>query len=97
MCSSDLIAKDPATYEHVEPGAVGNARVIPMSNQAGRSNLVRRLAEAGIEVDPGYKRLARLLEHVKEREDQGFAYDSAQASFELLARSEEHTSELQSH
>ncbi|MGR3717315.1 MAG: citramalate synthase, partial [Thermohalobaculum sp.] len=83
---ASAIAKDPATYEHVEPQAVGNARVIPMSNQAGRSNLVRRLAEAGIEVDPNDKRLGRLLTHVKEREDQGFAYDSAQASFELLAR-----------
>jgi 2-isopropylmalate synthase len=83
---ASAIAKDPATYEHVEPQAVGNARVIPMSNQAGRSNLVRRLAEAGIEVDPGDKRLGHLLTHVKEREDQGFAYDSAQASFELLAR-----------
>ena len=83
---ASAIAKDPATYEHVEPRAVGNERVIPMSNQAGRSNLVKRLAEAGIEVDPNDKRLGRLLTHVKEREDQGFAYDSAQASFELLAR-----------
>ena len=83
---ASAIAKDPATYEHVEPAAVGNARVIPMSNQAGRSNLVKRLAEAGIEVDPGDQRLGRLLSHVKEREDRGFAYDSAQASFELLAR-----------
>jgi hypothetical protein len=83
---ASAIAKNPATYEHVEPHSVGNARVIPMSNQAGRSNLVKRLAEAGIEVDAGDKRLGRLLTHVKEREDQGFAFDSAQASFELLAR-----------
>jgi 2-isopropylmalate synthase len=57
-----------------------------MSNQAGRSNLVKRLAEAGIEVDAGDKRLGRLLTRVKEMEDQGFSFDSAQASFELLAR-----------
>jgi len=83
---ASAIAKDPSTYEHVSPEAVGNERVIPMSNQAGRSNLVKRLAEAGIEVDAGDSRLGRLLQHVKEREDQGYAYDSAQASFELLAR-----------
>jgi len=83
---ASAIAKDPSTYEHVPPEAVGNERVIPMSNQAGRSNLVKRLAEAGIEVEPKDCRLTRLLALVKEREDQGFAYDSAQASFELLAR-----------
>jgi 2-isopropylmalate synthase len=83
---ASAIAKDPTTYEHIVPQSVGNARVIPMSNQAGRSNLVKRLAEAGIEVDAGDKRLGQLLTHVKEREDQGFSYDSAQASFELLAR-----------
>jgi 2-isopropylmalate synthase len=83
---ASAIAKDPHTYEHVEPERVGNARVIPMSNQAGRSNLLRRLADAGIEADPKDPRLGPLLAKVKEREDQGFAYDSASASFELLAR-----------
>jgi 2-isopropylmalate synthase len=83
---ASAILKDPATYEHVDPAAVGNARVIPMSNQAGQSNLRRRLAEAGIEVEPGDPRLAEILEAVKAREDQGYAYDTAQASFELVAR-----------
>ncbi|MEM9147067.1 MAG: citramalate synthase [Pseudomonadota bacterium] len=83
---ASAIVKDPSTYEHVRPEAVGNARVIPMSNQAGRSNLVRRLTEAGIEVTRDDARLGRLLGEVKTREDQGFAYDQAEASFELLAR-----------
>jgi 2-isopropylmalate synthase len=83
---ASAILKDPATYEHVDPALVGNARVIPMSNQAGQSNLRARLAEAGIAVEPGDPRLSRILEEVKAREDQGFAYDGAQASFELLAR-----------
>jgi 2-isopropylmalate synthase len=83
---ASAIAKDPTTYEHIPPETVGNARVIPMSNQAGRSNLIRRLAEAGIEADPHDPRLSALLAAVKEREDQGFAYDSAAASFELMAR-----------
>jgi len=85
---ASAILKDPTTYEHIDPAAVGNARVIPMSNQAGQSNLRRRLAEAGLEVEPGDPALARILDEIKEREDRGYTYDSAQASFELLARRE---------
>ncbi|WP_114966396.1 citramalate synthase [Alkalilacustris brevis] len=83
---ASAILKDPATYEHVDPAVVGNARIIPMSNQAGQSNLRARLADAGIEVEPGDPRLARILDEVKAREDMGYAYDGAQASFELVAR-----------
>ena len=85
---ASAILKDPATYEHVAPASVGNARVIPMSNQAGQSNLRARLAEAGIEVAPGDPALARILDRIKAREDQGYSYDTAQASFELIARDE---------
>ena len=85
---ASAILKDPATYEHVAPDLVGNARVIPMSNQAGQSNLRERLRAAGIEAAPKDPRLGRILEVIKEREDQGYAYDGAQASFELVARAE---------
>ena len=85
---ASAILKDPSTYEHIAPALVGNERVIPMSNQAGQSNLRARLHAAGIEVAPGDARLGRILEIVKEREDQGYAYDGAQASFELVARRE---------
>ena len=85
---ASAILKDPATYEHVAPDLVGNARVIPMSNQAGQSNLRERLRAAGMEVDPKDPRLGCILEVIKEREDQGYAYDGAQASFELVARAE---------
>jgi 2-isopropylmalate synthase len=85
---ASAVLKDPATYEHVEPALVGNARVVPMSNQAGQSNLRRRLAEAGIEVARDDAALPRLLETVKAREAEGYAYDTAQASFEVLARRE---------
>jgi len=83
---ASAILKDPSTYEHIDPACVGNARVVPMSNQAGQSNLRMRLAEMGIEVAKGDARLGTILEEVKAREDEGYAYDSAQASFELLAR-----------
>jgi 2-isopropylmalate synthase len=83
---ASAILKDPATYEHIDPALVGNDRLIPMSNQAGQSNLRARLAAAGLEVDPKDPRLSAILETVKAREDQGYAYDGAQASFELVAR-----------
>ncbi|MGR3323350.1 MAG: citramalate synthase [Pseudooceanicola sp.] len=85
---ASAILKAPETYEHIDPALVGNERVIPMSNQAGQSNLRRRLAEAGIEVDAGDPALARMLTEVKAREERDYTYDSAQASFELLAREE---------
>ncbi|MEM9786863.1 MAG: citramalate synthase [Pseudomonadota bacterium] len=85
---ASAIAKNPATYEHVDPAAVGNSRIVPMSNQAGQSNLRARLAEAGIEVASNNPALARIVARIKEKEAQGFSYDTAQASFELLARDE---------
>jgi len=85
---ASAIAKDPSTYEHIDPAAVGNSRIVPMSNQAGQSNLKARLADAGIEVELGNPALARIVERIKEKEAQGFSYDTAQASFELLAREE---------
>jgi 2-isopropylmalate synthase len=83
---ASAILKDPSTYEHIKPEVVGNERVIPMSNQAGQSNLARRLSDAGLNVERGDPRLALILDEVKQREDDGYAYDSAQASFELVAR-----------
>ncbi|MGV6813177.1 MAG: citramalate synthase [Brevirhabdus sp.] len=84
---ASAILKDPSTYEHIEPGLVGNERVVPMSNQAGQSNLRRRLSEAGLSVEKGDPRLGQILDEIKQREDEGYSYDTAQASFELLARS----------
>ena len=85
---ASAILKDPTTYEHVDPQSVGNERIIPMSNQAGQSNLIKRLADAGISVEKGDPALARILNRIKEKEAQGYSFDTAQASFELLAREE---------
>ncbi|MEN8685455.1 citramalate synthase [Marivita sp.] len=85
---ASAILKDPTTYEHIDPAQVGNRRVIPMSNQAGQSNLRRRLSEAGIEVPDKDPAMARILDRIKARESEGYSYDTAQASFELLARDE---------
>ena len=80
------VLKDSRTYEHIAPEAVGNRRRIVVSDQSGRANVLARLAEAGIEADPDHPRLERLVEELKEREFEGYAYDGAEASFELMAR-----------
>jgi 2-isopropylmalate synthase len=80
------VEKDPSLYEHVDPESVGNARHVIVSDQAGRSNVLSRFREVGIEIDPRDERIARLVDQVKQREFEGYAYDGAEASFELLAR-----------
>jgi 2-isopropylmalate synthase len=80
------VQKDPHTYEHVPPDAVGNRRRLLVSDQAGRSNILAELERIGIAVSKNDPRIARLLEVVKEREAAGYAYEAAEASFELLAR-----------
>ncbi len=83
---ASAILKDPATYEHVLPDSVGNHRRLMISDQGGRSNVLSELERIGIQVDRADARVARLLDEVKEREALGFAYEAADASFELLAR-----------
>jgi 2-isopropylmalate synthase len=83
---ASAVMKDPQTYEHVPPEAVGNHRKVLVSDQAGRSNVMAELDRAGIVYDKNDPRLARLVEELKEREAAGYAYESAGASFELLAR-----------
>src|SRR6266550_1110881 len=83
---ASAIMKDPATYEHVAPDTVGNQRRLLVSDQAGRSNVLAELDRIGIKVDKDDPRVARLLDEVKELEASGYAYEGADASFELLAR-----------
>ncbi|MBB3065181.1 citramalate synthase [Limibacillus halophilus] len=80
------VEKDPRTYEHIDPEIVGNQRHIVVSDQAGRSNFLARFREIGLELEAGDKRVNRLLEEVKDLESQGYSFDGAEASFELLAR-----------
>jgi 2-isopropylmalate synthase len=83
---ASAIVKEPETYEHIPPETVGNRRRMLVSDQAGKSNLIAELTRVGIEVKKDDPRLDALLREVKEREAQGYAYDGADASFELLAR-----------
>jgi 2-isopropylmalate synthase len=83
---ASAILKEPETYEHVKPETVGNRRKVLVSDQAGKANLVAELERVGLAVNKDDPRLARLLDTVKEREAAGYAYEAADASFELLAR-----------
>src|ERR1700681_1923696 len=92
---ASAVLKEPATYEHVRPETVGNRRRLLVSDQAGKSNvlaglerigMLADLEQLGIVVDKDDPQVARLLEEVKEREAKGYAYEAADASFELLAR-----------
>jgi 2-isopropylmalate synthase len=83
---ASAIMKEPATYEHVPPERVGNRRRLLVSDQAGKSNVLAELERIGLKVDKDDPRIGRLLEVVKEREAAGYAYEAADASFELLAR-----------
>jgi 2-isopropylmalate synthase len=83
---ASAIVKEPATYEHVAPELVGNRRKLLVSDQSGRSNVLAELERIGLAVDKNDPRVIRLLDEVKEREAIGYAYEAADASFELLAR-----------
>ena len=80
------VEKDPRSYEHVDPEIVGNQRHIVVSDQAGRSNILARFREIGLDIDTNGDKITDLVSLVKEREFGGYAYDGAEASFELLAR-----------
>lgn len=83
---ASALLKDPATYEHVDPETVGNLRKVMVSDQGGKSNFLSELKRRGIEVAKDDPRLDTLIAIVKEREATGYAYEGADASFELLAR-----------
>jgi 2-isopropylmalate synthase len=83
---ASAILKDPATYEHVPPESIGNRRKLLVSDQSGRANVLAELERIGIKADKDDARVGRLLDEMKSREAIGYAYESADASFDLLAR-----------
>lgn len=83
---ASAILKEPQSYEHVNPDLVGNDRRVMVSDQGGKSNFLSTLHRKGISVDKDNPALDTLIAIVKEREAKGYAYEAAEASFELLAR-----------
>jgi 2-isopropylmalate synthase len=82
---ASALLKDPRTYEHVPPESVGNFRKVMVSDQGGKSNFINALKRRGITVAKDDPKLDRLISIVKDRESTGYAYEGADASFELLA------------
>ncbi|MFY9658415.1 MAG: citramalate synthase [Methylocystis sp.] len=83
---ASAVLTDSRTYEHVPPESVGNRRRVLVSDQAGRSNILSELGRLGVEIEKDDPHLGRLLDKVKEKEAQGYAYEGADASFYLLAK-----------
>jgi 2-isopropylmalate synthase len=80
------VQKNPETYEHLDPALVGNAQRVLLSDLAGRSNLVYKAKRLGIDLGENGPALTTLLRELKDLEARGFAYEGAEASFELLMR-----------
>jgi 2-isopropylmalate synthase len=83
---ASAVLTDSRTYEHVPPESVGNRRRVLVSDQAGKSNILSELTRLGIVMQKDDLRLTRLLDEVKDKEAQGYAYEGADASFYLLAK-----------
>lgn len=80
------VKRNPATYEHIEPEKVGNIRRILISDQSGRSNVLHKAKKFGIDLDSSDPRVTSILEQLKDLEKQGYQFEGAEASFELLMR-----------
>ncbi len=78
------IQRDARTYEHIDPSLLGNARRVVLSELSGRANIAYKAKEFGLELDSGDEKIGLLLEQLKRLEAEGYAYDGADASFELM-------------
>ncbi|MDR2463982.1 MAG: citramalate synthase [Verrucomicrobiales bacterium] len=82
----NAVNKADATYEHIDPALVGNRRRILVGELSGRTNVMMKTRELGIELDEHDPRAKQILETVKKLENDGYEFEAADASFELLAR-----------
>lgn len=80
------VERNPYTYEHLEPEKVGNRRRIVISDQAGLSNVLAKARTFGIDLDKQNPACRQILNRLKELENQGYQFEAAEASFELLMR-----------
>ena len=80
---ASAIAKDPTTYEHIDPNIVGNKRNIVISEQSGRSNVLSQLKDLDIDIDSDT--IDKIVSLIKEKQFEGYSYDGAIASFEVFS------------
>jgi len=80
------VERNPLTYEHLQPEQVGNHRRIVISDQSGLSNILAKARSFGIELDKQAPACRQILQRLKVLESQGYQFEAAEASFELLMR-----------
>lgn len=80
------IRKRPETYEHIRPELVGNSQRVLISDLAGKSNILRKAEEFGIQLDPDSAQVQEIVNKLKNLENEGFQFEAAEASFELLMK-----------
>ncbi|AGY57795.1 citramalate synthase [Gloeobacter kilaueensis] len=80
------VQRNPQTYEHIVPESVGNRRRILVSDQAGLSNILHKLADLGFRFERHDPAVAHILQQIKQLEAEGYQFEAAEASFELLVR-----------
>ena len=80
------VMKKSETYEHINPEIVGNRRRVLVSDLSGKSNIIYKAKELGIDLDPSDKKVQKILNELKKLENQGYEFEGADASFELLIR-----------
>lgn len=80
------ILKNARTYEHIEPELVGNKQRVLLSDLSGKSNLVYKAKDFGLDIDSNDQKVNAVVDRLKELENKGFQYEGAEASFELLMR-----------
>ncbi len=80
------VLRNPATYEHVIPERVGNRQRVLVSDYAGRSGLLEKVEAYGIKLSKHDRKVQELVDTLKERESQGYQFEGAEGSFELLMR-----------
>jgi 2-isopropylmalate synthase len=80
------VRKRPETYEHIRPDLVGNSQRVLISDLAGKSNILRKAEEFGISLDPNAPQLQDIVTTLKNLENEGFQFEGAEASFELLMK-----------
>jgi 2-isopropylmalate synthase len=82
----DAVVKNPISYEHIDPELVGNSRRILMSEVAGRSTLLARIRAVDATLDKDSPATQRVLDRLKELEHEGYQFEAAESSFELVVR-----------
>jgi 2-isopropylmalate synthase len=82
----NAVQKLTASYEHIDPSLIGNARTVLISDLAGRSNIVMKAQELGFRIKESTPELKTILARIKELEHQGYEFEAAEGSLALLMR-----------